>query len=60
MAKKKKKRKTIGVMSQTRGVMPPPTVADTVKKKKNDRKRVKEKLKGGDYDVWLSIDKNGK
>jgi hypothetical protein len=47
----KKKRKTIGVMSQSRGTMPPPTVADVVKKKKNDRKKVKDKLRKGDYDV---------
>jgi len=52
MAKKKKnKRKTIGVMTQSRGTMPPPTVADVVKKRKNDRKKVKEKLKRGDYDI---------
>jgi hypothetical protein len=47
----KKKRSTIGKMSQTRGVMPPPTVADSVKKKKNDRKKVKDKLRKGEYDV---------
>jgi hypothetical protein len=47
----KKKRKTIGVMSQSRGTMPPPTMADVVKKKKNDRKKVKDKLRKGDYDV---------
>ena len=53
MAKKKKKNKrnTIGVMTQSRGVMPPPTVADVVKKRKNDRKKVKDKLRKGDYDV---------
>lgn len=51
MAKKKNKKQTIGVMTQSRGSMPPPTVADVVKKKKNDRKNVKQKLKKGDYDV---------
>jgi hypothetical protein len=49
--KKKIKKKTIGVMTQSRGQMPPPTVADVVKKKKNDRKAVKDKLRKGDYDV---------
>lgn len=47
---KTNKRKTIGVMTQDRGVMPPPTVKDVVKKKLNDRKVVKRKLKSGDYD----------
>jgi hypothetical protein len=51
MANKKKQRKTIGKMSQSRGTMPPPTVADVVKKKKNDRKDVRQKLRRGDYDV---------
>ncbi len=50
MAKKKSKRKTIGKMSQTRGMMPPPTVKDVVKKKKSDRHEIKRKLKGGDYE----------
>jgi hypothetical protein len=49
--KKKNKRNTIGVMTQNRGAMPPPQRADEVKKKKNDRKKVKEKLRNGDYDV---------
>jgi hypothetical protein len=49
--KKKNKRKTIGVMTQSRGTMPPPQRADVVKKKKNDRKQVKDKLRKGDYDV---------
>lgn len=49
--KKSKKRITIGQMTQSRGVPIPPTVADEVKKKKNDRKEVKRKLKSGDYDV---------
>lgn len=47
---KKNKKKTIGVMSQNRGVMPPPTIADVVKNKKNDRQRVKERLRKGYYD----------
>lgn len=47
---KTKKRKTIGQMTQSRGVMPPPTVADVVKKGRNDRKDVKQKLRRGDYD----------
>lgn len=51
MAKKKNKRKTIGVMTQSRGIMPSPTVVDVVKKRKNDRKKVKEKLKRGYYDI---------
>lgn len=48
--RKKNKRNTIGVMTQSRGTMPPPTVADAVKKKKNDRHEVKRKLKRGEYD----------
>jgi hypothetical protein len=48
---KKKKKRTIGVMTQSRGVMPPPQRADVVKKKKNDRKAVRDKLRKGDYDV---------
>lgn len=47
----KKKKRTIGVMTQSRGQMPPPTVADVIRKKKNDRKKVKDKLRKGDYDV---------
>lgn len=46
----KKKKNTISKMTQTRGTMPPPTVADVVKKHKNDRKSVKRKLKQGNYD----------
>jgi hypothetical protein len=49
---KKNKKKTIGVMTQSRGVMPPPARADEDKKRKSDdRKKVKQKLKSGDYDV---------
>jgi hypothetical protein len=48
--KKRTKKKTIGVMTQSRGTMPPPTVADVVKKKKNNRKEVKDKIRKGDYD----------
>lgn len=48
---KKSKRKTIGKMTQSRGIMPPPQRADVVRKKKNDRKDVKRKLKKGDYDI---------
>jgi hypothetical protein len=47
----KKRKKTIGVMTQSRGTMPPPTKADTIKKKKNNRKRIKDKLRKGEYDV---------
>lgn len=47
---KTKKRKTIGVMTQDRGLMPQPTRKDVIKKKLNDRKVVKRKLKSGDYD----------
>jgi hypothetical protein len=47
--KKKNKKKTIGVMTQSRGTMPPPTVADVVKKKKNDRKAIRNKIRKGDY-----------
>jgi len=50
MARKKKKRKTIGIMTQSRGTMPPPTVKDEDKRKKSDRKQVKEKLRKGEYD----------
>lgn len=50
MSKSKNKPKTISRMCQSRGTMPPPTVADVVKKKKNDRKSVKQKLKQGNYD----------
>ena len=38
-------------MTRSRGVMPPPTVKDAVKKKKNDRKKVRDKIRKGDYDV---------
>ncbi|UUV47119.1 hypothetical protein [Bacillus phage vB_BanS-Thrax5] len=38
-------------MTQSRGTMPPPTRADENKKKKNHRRKVKQKLKRGDYDV---------
>lgn len=48
---RKNKKKTIGVMTQSRGVMPPPARADKVKKKENDRRKVKQKLKNGEYDV---------
>ncbi|AKQ08366.1 hypothetical protein PQE66_gp051 [Bacillus phage PBC2] len=48
--KKKNKKKTIGVMTQNRGVQAPPTVADENKKKKNNRKRVKEDIRKGKYD----------
>lgn len=48
--KKKRKRKTIGKMTQTRGVMPPPTKKVADKRKKNDRKKVKEDLRRGDHD----------
>jgi hypothetical protein len=51
MNKKKDKSKRIGVITQDRGAIIPPTVKDEVKKKKNDRKDVKRKLKSGDYDV---------
>lgn len=51
MVKKKVKRKTISQMTGTRRMLPPPTVSDVVKKKKNDRKDVKRKLRNGDYDV---------
>lgn len=37
-------------MTQDRGSMPPPTVKDEVKKKKNDRKSVKQKIKQGIYE----------
>ena len=50
LRKKKGKRKTLGKMTQTRGVMPPPTKKVADKRKKKDRKKVKEKLKGGDYE----------
>lgn len=53
MAKKKSKKrnpKTISQMTGTRGVLPPPTSAVDVKKKKNDRNEVKRKLRKGDYD----------
>ena len=50
MAKKKNKN-TISKMTQTRGTMPPPTAKDEIKKKKNNRKDVKQKLKQGNYDA---------
>jgi hypothetical protein len=49
--KKKKKPTTISEMTGSRGYMPPPQRADVVKKGKNDRKSVRQKLKRGDYDV---------
>ena len=49
MAKKRNKN-TISKMTQTRGAMPPPTVKDEIKKRKNDRKDTKRKLKQGNYD----------
>lgn len=49
--KKKHKRKTLGKMTQTRGTMPPPTVKDEDKRRKNKRKEVKRKLRSGDYEV---------
>jgi hypothetical protein len=51
VSNKKNKKQTIGVMTQSRGVLPPPQRADVVRKKKNDRRQVKQKLKNGDYDV---------
>lgn len=54
MAKKRKKKKrTLGAMSQTRVLWQrkPQTQVVPNKKRKNDRKRAKEKLKQGDYDV---------
>ena len=48
--KKKGKRKTLGKMTQTRGVMPPPTKKVEDKRKKKDRKKVKEKLRSGEFD----------
>ena len=47
----KKKKRTISKITNTRGYMPPPTVKEEVKKKKNDRKNVKQKLRNGNYDV---------
>jgi hypothetical protein len=44
------KRKTIGALTQDRGQMPQPTRKDVVKKKLNDRKVVKRKLKSGEYE----------
>ena len=56
MAKKKKKKKgrTIGEMCGSRAVweINPITRVKEGKKKKNDRKKVKQKLKGGNYDDW--------
>jgi hypothetical protein len=51
VSNKKNKKKTIGVMTQSRGAMPPPARADVVKKKTNDRRQVRQKLKNGNYDV---------
>lgn len=48
---KKSKRKTIGVMTQSRGAMPPPARADEDKKRKNDRRQVKQKLRNGNYNL---------
>lgn len=50
MTKMKTKRKTIGALTQDRGQMPQPTRKDVVKKKLNDRKVVKRKLKSGEYE----------
>lgn len=50
MPKKRKKKKTIGSMSNSRGkwgINPVTKVKDN-KKRKNDRKKVKEKIKNGD------------
>lgn len=47
---KTNKRKTIGALTQDRGQMPQPTRKDVVKKKLNDRKVVKRKLKNGEYE----------
>lgn len=43
-------RKTLSALTGTRRVMPMPTVADKVKKKNNNRKKVKEQIKKGNYD----------
>lgn len=56
MAKKRKKRnkrRTIGVMSNSRVLWErkPQTQVVPNKKRRNDRKRAKERLKQGDYDV---------
>jgi hypothetical protein len=51
MLKSKHKKKTIGAMTKSRGAMPPPQRADMVKKKANDRRKVRQKLKRGNYDV---------
>lgn len=50
---KKKRRKNIGKMTGSREMwaINPVTRIKQSKKRKNDRKRVKEKLKSGDYDV---------
>jgi len=49
--RKRNKKKRIGVLTQNRGASVPPTRADENKKKKNHRRKVKQKLKRGDYDV---------
>lgn len=46
---KKNKKKTIGVMSQNRGVMPPPVRADKIRKGKGSYDRNVAK-KVGDYE----------
>lgn len=51
MMAKKKERQTIGKMTQSTRPLPPPTRADVVRKKSNDRKKIKDKLRKGDYDV---------
>lgn len=53
MAKKKKKRRTIGAMSNSRAMWQrkPQTQVVPNKKRKNDRKKAKEKIKRGDYDA---------
>lgn len=49
LKKKKNKKRTIGVMTQNRGVMPPPVRADLPKKGKGSYKRHQAK-KVGDYE----------
>lgn len=55
MARKRKKKRTIGAMSNSRGLWQrkPQTQVVPNNKRKNDRKRAKEKIRRGDYDdVW--------
>lgn len=49
-SKRKNKKQTIGVMTQSRGYLPPPQRADVVKKKKIDRHEIKQNLKRGIYE----------